>query len=57
MDCSENKVIRGGDWENLGEDYLTTTFYSDLEPDEPMDMGFRTFRSCRVLPVEGTVRA
>lgn len=51
------RIIRGGDWENMGEDYLTTTFHSDLESDEHTDMGFRTFRLCRVRPVVGPFRA
>lgn len=42
------RVARGGDWENIGEYYLTTTFWIDLPSNENPDMGFRCFRSHRV---------
>lgn len=36
-----DRIIRGGDWENCGDDYLTTTFRTDFASNMWSDMGFR----------------
>lgn len=43
-----DRIIRGGDWENCGDDYLAVDFRTDLASNMRTDMGFRCFRSCRV---------
>ena len=42
MNRYDDRVIRGGDWQNVGNGYLTTTFRTDLPSDQHPDMGFRT---------------
>jgi len=53
--CAD-RVIRGGDWENCGEDYLAMDFRIDYASNMRTGMGFRCFRPCRAYVAPRSVK-